>query len=173
MYLKNIFHGVFILLLATGLPAQVLQPSFPDSLFSTYYHQRVSLFRDLPQTKSDIIFLGNSITDGGEWTEMFADLKVKNRGISGDNTTGVLNRLDEVYNRLPGKVFLLIGINDLARNVSPDSLVKNILWINALIKEKSPQTKVYIQSLFPVNEKFGKFNGHTAKKNCYFVYTMR
>ena len=61
--------------------AQVKQPAYPDSVFSTYYHQRVSLFRTLPQTKGDIIFLGNSITDGGEWGEMFADLKVKNRGI--------------------------------------------------------------------------------------------
>ncbi len=145
--------------------AQVSQPAYPDSVFTTYYHQRVSLFRTLPQTKGDIIFLGNSITDGGEWAEMFADLKVKNRGISGDITSGVLNRLDEVYKRFPAKVFLLIGINDLARNISPDSVVKNILWINALIKERSPQTKLYIQSLFPVNEKFGKFGAHTAKRN--------
>ena len=157
------FLILFLLITATGF-SQTIQPSFPDSLFSTYYLQRVSLFRTLPQTKADIVFLGNSITDGGEWAEMFADLKVKNRGISGDVTSGVLNRLDEVYTRLPDKIFLLIGINDLARNVSPDSVVKNILWINALIKEKSPETKLYIQSLFPVNEKFGKFGGHTNKK---------
>jgi lysophospholipase L1-like esterase len=160
----KIFCFCLLLFTAEQLCSQVTQPTYPDSLFTTYYHQRTSLFRALPQTKNDIIFLGNSITDGGEWTEMFADLKVKNRGISGDVTSGVLNRLDEVYARLPDKVFLLIGINDLARNITPDSVVKNILWINALIKEKSPQTKLYIQSLFPVNEKFGKFEGHTSKK---------
>ena len=166
--MRSFFQTVvfYLLLLTTqAVYAQVNQPAYPDSVFTTYYHQKVSLFRGLPQTKGDIVFLGNSITDGGEWTEMFADLKVKNRGISGDITSGVLNRLDEVYNRFPAKVFLLIGINDLARNISPDSVVKNILWINALIKERSPQTKLYIQSLFPVNEKFGKFGGHTAKRN--------
>ena len=98
-------QSFFLLLIASNVIAQVKQPSFADSLFSTYYHQRVSLFRSLPQTTGDIVFLGNSITDGGEWTEMFADQKVKNRGISGDITPGLLNRLDEVYNRKPAKVF--------------------------------------------------------------------
>lgn len=160
---KKILSVTPLLFVLYFAKAQVNQPCFPDSLFTTYYHQRVLLFRALPQTEGDIIFLGNSITDGGEWSELFADLKIKNRGISGDNTTGVLHRLDEIYKRKPAKVFLLIGTNDLARNISPDSVVKNILWIAALLKEKSPQTKLYVQSIFPVNEKFGKFTGHASK----------
>ncbi|MGB3005526.1 MAG: family 20 glycosylhydrolase [Chitinophagaceae bacterium] len=164
MRIKNKLWLVFAFLITSTVFAQVKQPSFPDSLFSTYYHQRVALFRALPQTKGDIIFLGNSITDGGEWNELFNDLKVKNRGVSSDRTISVLNRLDEVYSRNPAKVFLLIGINDLARNVSVDSVVKNIIWIAELIKEKSPQTKLYVQSIFPVNESFGMFGGHTKKK---------
>ena len=160
---KKVLSVITLLLVSSIASAQVNQPSFPDSLFSTYYHQRVTLFKALPQTEGDIIFLGNSITDGGEWSELFADLKIKNRGISGDNTSGVLNRLDEIYNRKPAKVILLIGTNDLARSISPDSVVKNVLWIAALLKEKSPQTKLYVQSIFPVNEKFGKFSGHTSK----------
>lgn len=145
--------------------AQLTQPVYPDSLFSTYYHQRASLFRVLPQTKDDIIFLGNSITDGGEWSELFADPRIKNRGISGDNTIGVLNRLNEVYNRKPARVFLLIGTNDLARNTAADTVVKNICRIASLIKQFSPQTKLFVQSIFPVNERFGKFSGHMSKKN--------
>lgn len=164
MGFKRIFKIILVFLVASNVSAQVKQPSFPDSLFSTYYHQRVSLFRALPQTKGDIIFLGNSITDGGEWSELFNELSIKNRGISGDRTIGVLNRLEEIYNRKPAKVFLLIGINDLARNVPIDTVVKNIIWIAELIKEKSPQTKLYIQSLFPVNEQFGLFSEHTKKR---------
>lgn len=162
--MKRIMHFFLLLQIVSSANAQISHPSWPDSLFSTYYHQRVTLFRTLPQTKDDIIFLGNSITDGGEWSELFNDLKLKNRGISGDITTGVLNRLDEVYNRKPAKVFLLIGTNDLARNISPDSVLSNILWITSLLKEKSPQTKLFVQSIFPINEKFGKFGGHTNKK---------
>lgn len=61
--------------------------------------------------------------------ELFDDLHVKNRGITGDITAGVIHRLDEIANRKPAKVFLLIGVNDLARNVTTDSIVKNIFLI--------------------------------------------
>lgn len=120
-------------------------------------------FRSLPQTSGEIIFLGNSITDGGEWSELFADTNIKNRGISGDVTTGVLYRLDEVAQRKPARVFLLIGTNDLARGVSPDSVIKNILLTAAYLKQVSPATRLFVQSILPVNEAFGKFSGHTSK----------
>jgi hexosaminidase len=145
------------------LMAQVGKPSYPDSLFSTYYHQRVSLFRSLPLTKGDIIFAGNSITDGNEWNELFPDKCIKNRGISGDFTAGVINRMDEIAARKPAKVFLMIGINDLARNVSEDSVVKNIFIIVDYLHHKTPATKLYIQSILPVNNNYGMFAGHTNK----------
>ncbi len=142
---------------------QITIPHYHDSLFSTYYHQRVSLFNALAQTKEDIIFLGNSITDGGEWSELLNDLHIKNRGISGDITAGVINRLDEITNRKPSKIFLLIGVNDLARNISTDSVVKNMLLIAAYIRQQSPATKLYVQSILPVNDVYGKFSTHTNK----------
>ena len=116
--------------------SQVVLPTYPDSIFNTYYHQRYSLFKSMPNanatisnaaasvSKRDIIFLGNSINDGSEWYELFNDIRIKNRGISGDMTPGILHRLKEVTNRKPAKVFLMIGINDLGRGVSPDSVVK-------------------------------------------------
>lgn len=148
--------------------AQIPQPIFPDSLFSTYYHQRATHFKQLPATKGGVIFLGNSITDGGEWAELFPGISVLNRGISGDYSTGVLNRLAEVYDRKPDKVFLLIGVNDLTRNIRVDSIFKNISWIAALIHQHSPKTVLYVQSIFPVNEKLGKFSGHTSKRKQIF-----
>lgn len=138
-------------------------PHYPDSLFSTYYLQRVSQFRLMPFTSNDIIFLGNSITDGGEWTEMFQDKHVLNRGISGDVTQGVLNRLDDIVKRKPAKVFLLIGTNDLARGIPPDTILHNILRIVSLIHEYSPETQMYVQSIFPVNPYFHKFPTHVNK----------
>lgn len=143
--------------------AQNNSPKFPSNLFSTYYHQKVSQFRNLPETKNDIIFLGNSITDGGEWSEMSNDLRIKNRGISGDNTIGILNRLDEIYQRKPAKVFLLIGINDLKNGLTPDSISKNIFQIVSILKEKSPDTKLFVQSILPINDDFKQFPNHTAK----------
>ncbi len=141
---------------------QVVLPVFHDSIFSTYYQQRYSLFKDLPQTKGDIVFLGNSIADGSEWYELFNDKKIKNRGISGDVTAGVIHRLDEVVNRKPSKIFLLIGTNDLARGIKPDSIIKNILLIANYAKQTSPATRLYVQSILPVNNVFGKFSSHTS-----------
>jgi len=134
-----------------------------ENKFGTYYNQRLTLFEKLPDTKGEIIFLGNSITDGGEWCELLGNAKVKNRGISGDTTEGVLFRLTEVTRSKPAKVFLLIGINDLSRGVSKDTVFSNICKIAGRIQKDSPKTKVYIQSILPVNDTFGMFKGHTSK----------
>lgn len=154
---------LFLLILNLVSAAQVQLPKYPDSLFSTYYHQRATLFNALPKTNDDIIFIGNSITDGGEWSEMFNDLQIKNRGISGDISAGVISRIDEVANRKPAKVFLMIGVNDLARNISPDSIVKNILLIADYLRQETPATRLFIQSILPVNDIYNKFQGHTGK----------
>lgn len=130
---------------------------------STYYEQRRTLFEHLPNTKKEIIFLGNSITDGCEWAELFQNKRIKNRGISGDVTEGVLFRLNEVSESKPEKVFLLIGINDLARGISKDTVFNNICRIAKRIKTNSPKTQVYLQSILPVNPEFGKFAGHCSK----------
>lgn len=154
---------VYLVTIGSNSFAQLQKPVLHDSLFSTYYHQRVSLFRSFPQTKGDVIFLGNSITDGSEWGELFADLRLKNRGISGDVTAGVIHRLDEIASRKPSKVFLLIGVNDLARGSAPDTVVKNILWIADYLKQETPATKLYVQSLLPLNPSFGKFGAHMSR----------
>ena len=154
---------IFLLVINLLSAAQVQLPQYPDSLFSTYYHQRATLFNALPKTNDDIIFIGNSITDGGEWSELFKDLQIKNRGISGDITAGVLNRIDEVVKRKPAKVFLMIGVNDLARGISADSVVKNILLIASYLRQETPSTRLFIQSILPVNDFYNKFSGHTGK----------
>lgn len=94
---------------------------------------------------------------------MFNDIRIKNRGISGDVSAVFINRIDEITNRRPAKVFLMIGVNDLARNVSIDSLVKNILWTTFYIRQQSPSTQVHVQSILPVNEAYSKFETYTSK----------
>lgn len=161
--MKKILFGFLLSGFCVNTIAQIKLPAYADTIFSTYYRQRVSHFETLPQTKGDIIFLGNSITDGGEWSELFADLRVKNRGISGDVTAGVLHRLDEITRRKPAKIFLLIGVNDLARNISPDSILKNIMLTVGYIQQESPATELFIQSILPVNNRFKTFASQTGK----------
>ncbi|WP_163324703.1 GDSL-type esterase/lipase family protein [Draconibacterium mangrovi] len=157
--LKVILILYFALCFLPGVKAQEAKKSFQ----TTYYEQRRTLFESLPNSKKEIIFLGNSITDGCEWAELFNNSKIKNRGISGDVTEGVLFRLNEVTESQPEKVFLLIGINDLARGISRDTVFSNICRIAERIKADSPKTQLYLQSILPVNPEFGKFQGHCSK----------
>lgn len=159
----NCIMAILMFIISANSNAQLKKPTLPDSIFSTYYHQRVSHFKTLPKTTNDIVFVGNSISDGGEWSELFADIHIKNRGISGDISAGVLNRIDEIADRKPKKVFVMIGTNDLSRNTSTDSIFKNITKITSYLKQESPSTKVYVQSVLPVNDVHKKFGGHTSK----------
>ena len=149
------FFGISFVLYAQEIPKEL-----NDTQFSTYYQQRVSHFRTMPVKHGEIIFLGNSITDGAEWSELFSGTSVLNRGISGDRTLGILNRLDEVTQRKPSKLFLLIGTNDLAGNVPVQEVVDNTLLIAKIVKKESPGTKLYIQSILPVSDHYNLFPGH-------------
>ena len=112
-------------------------------------------------TSKDIIFLGNSITNGGEWAELLNNKHVKNRGISGDVCMGVYDRLDAILKGKPAKIFLLIGINDVSRGTPTDTIVNRIGKIVKKIKKNSPKTKLYLQSILPVTDHYKMFGNHT------------
>lgn len=132
-----------------------------QKIYSTFYYQRASLFEKLPVSEDDILFVGNSISNGGEWAELFGDPRAKNRGISGDICEGVYDRLDPLLKGRPATIFLMIGINDLARGTSPDSIVARIGKITEKIRRESPETVICLQSILPVNDCYGMFEGHT------------
>jgi lysophospholipase L1-like esterase len=152
---------IFILLLCGILSAQ--EKTAEDNRFGTYYNQKKSLFELLPNDSGEIIMLGNSITDGCEWAELFHNPLMKNRGISGDITAGVLARLDEVTESRPAKIFLMIGVNDLAGGEAIDSVVSNYQEIIENIIKASPNTDLYLESVLPVNNTFSKFKNHVNK----------
>lgn len=130
---------------------------------STYYEQRASLFEVLPTSPDDIIFLGNSITDGCEWAELFDNKNVKNRGISGDICDGIIDRIETITKGQPAKIFLMIGTNDMAHGISADTISYKVREIIRTIKKESPATQIYLQSILPTNDCYGKFTGHTQR----------
>jgi lysophospholipase L1-like esterase len=134
---------------------------------STYrpglYEFEEQLYESYPHAKTDIVFLGNSLTDRVDWNELLGMSNVHNRGISGDITFGVLQRLHEVINGHPAKVFILIGINDISRNIPDSVILENYKKIIERIKAGSPHTKIYFQTLLPVNNEFTQFKNHYNK----------
>ena len=123
-----------------------------NKAIKAYYYHKKEHFELLPDTPNEIIFLGNSITDGAEWTELFENPNIKNRGIGGDDTAGILERLAEVTSSKPDKVFIMIGTNDLAYGKTVEDVISNYRKIIAQIKTESPITKLYIQSVLPVED---------------------
>ncbi len=114
------------------------------------YMHRKNIFENLPKDSTDVVFLGDSLTEQCPWDELFPDVDLKNRAIEGDMTDGILDRLEVVTALTPKKLFLSIGVNDLLFH-SPDYIVENYKKILANISQQSPSTKVFVQSLLPVN----------------------
>jgi len=137
------------------LIAGILGLTFFGSQLVTYvfmgpmYERWVSQFEALPVSAGDTVFLGDSITEGGIWEELFPELPVRNRGISGDTTDGVLKRLYQITDGKPARVFLLIGTNDLSRGTTPTEVADNINHIVDTIRAESPITRIYVQSVLP------------------------
>lgn len=122
--------------------------------FRAWVHPRVSasatsFFDEYAVESGDIVFLGDSITAGGHWNEMFPGFLVRNRGIGGDLTDDLLKRLDSVVASPVAKVFLMIGTNDLGMGISEDILLDNYARLLDRIMRERPETQIYIQSLLP------------------------
>lgn len=115
----------------------------------TYLYDRDELFETLPIDDNSIVFLGNSLINNFELAELFQNLKIKNRGISGDKIDGVINRLDPIIRLKPNKIFIEIGINDLGYRSNKDVVLTKYKKLINLLRSKLPKTKIYIQSLFP------------------------
>ncbi len=119
---------------------------------SGLYHHRVQHFEHLEERPRAIIFLGDSQTEQAEWQELFPETTpILNRGISGDFVQGVLNRLPEVLRHKPGKIFLLIGVNDLIFGTDVTQIESVYRQIVAKIRAESPNTELYLLSVLPVN----------------------
>lgn len=131
-----------------------------NKAMKAYYYHKKENFETLPNTENEIIFLGNSITDGCEWSELFQNSNVKNRGIGGDDTDGILERINEVTESQPAKIFILIGTNDLAYGKTVDYIMDNYVKIIDSIQIQSPNTKIYIQSELPTDDAI-----HFTRKN--------
>ncbi|HET8830376.1 MAG TPA: GDSL-type esterase/lipase family protein [Pelobium sp.] len=159
--MKFFKFSILLVFICAGVSAQNVK--FDSTYRPGTYDVQVALFEAYKNSTSDIIFLGNSITAHSEWAELLENPHVKNRGISGDITFGILQRLKEVTEGKPAKVFLLIGINDISRNIPDELIINNIQKIVERIKRESPKTKVYLQTILPVNNSYNKFKNHYNK----------
>lgn len=108
--------------------------------------------------QNQTVLLGDSITDFFNWYELFYDFSkvsgqaVYNRGISGDTTDRLLERLDDnVLSINPKNIVLLIGTNDIGRGLPLSMSVENVSKIIKMAKGKCPDVNFILQAVYPIN----------------------
>ncbi len=151
--------GIYWIASKGGIPYLTRTVSYllnPDSVDNNSFYgvDRKSLYEIFPKSESAIMFVGDSLTDFCDWQEFFRNFTVKNRGISGDTTSGILSRIDNLVESRPKKIFIMIGINDFLNGETVDNVATNYQLILQAFKQKVPQSKVYIKSVLPLNQKF-------------------
>lgn len=119
-----------------------------------HWHARHGQFMDEADNilPGQIVFLGDSITEGFSLHDFFPDLQPLNRGISGDHTDGLLERLYYSVVRLkPAKLFVLIGINDIGAADPVSTIADNYHQLMQQLAAQLPETIVFIQSILPTS----------------------
>lgn len=126
--------------------------------------QRASLFEMLGTDSTSIVFFGNSLTHGCEWHELFGNPHILNRGINGDIVEGLRERLPAITAGKPTKIFLLCGVNDISHDLTADSIATALGELIAEIRRDTPSTRLYVQSLLPINNSFGRYKAIFGKE---------
>ncbi len=153
------------------LPAAARWPASDDLFPGQGPLQKADWFKDLwrqrrntwvlnrDKDKGAVVFLGDSITQGwGSLARDFANLKVANRGISGDTTRGVRYRLqDDVLELQPAAVVILIGTNDLGLGGEPEDTAANLREILSALKKSNPKMPIVLCRVMPRGPQTGRF----------------
>jgi lysophospholipase L1-like esterase len=122
-------------------------------------------------------FVGDSLTEHGDWQALLPGQNVINFGVGGNTTHDLLDRLDEVVDAGPSTVVVEIGTNDFAWRLPLEQVAQNIEAILAALREKLPEAKLVMQSILPrqpeyahvvrsVNEQIERY---AATVSCLYV----
>ncbi|NPU85667.1 MAG: hypothetical protein HPY65_14420 [Syntrophaceae bacterium] len=115
---------------------------------SNYWQNMYHSFSKSQKMNGSVIFVGDSLT-GLFDLSVFQNPAVLNRGICGDFSYGVLQRLDEVIRHNPSKIFIEIGINDIREEVPPVTTLTNYEAIIQRLKSGLPHAEIFVQSILP------------------------
>lgn len=129
-----------------------------------HHNNRLAQFASEPMAQGGFVFMGNSITEGGPWKELVGDHAI-NRGIGGDISYGILNRLSEIIERKPEKLFLMIGTNDMSKDIPAQLVAANVKKALERVQRESPDTEIYLQSILPLNPGVPGFLQGFGKQN--------
>lgn len=126
-------------------------PVVAQSEFGVYYDCRFAAHQKEGMERGSIVWFGDSITEQAWWEILTQERPLANRGIGGDNTRGMYERLDEILSFAPRKIFFMGGVNDLSGNKPVEEIVENVRKMLELVKAQAPQCEFYLQSVITPN----------------------
>lgn len=97
------------------------------------------------------VFLGDSLTEWGNWNELFPGKQIVNAGVAGNTTSDILRRLKEIYAIKAEKVFLMAGINDLGQGDKGEKVFARYSQIIGRIEKACPECQLLLLSVLPVD----------------------
>ncbi len=108
----------------------------------------------------DVAFLGDSITAGYDIENYYPEYLVANRGIGGETTHGLNDRLDiSVLDLKPKVCVMLIGGNNI------DTMFEDYEEMLISFREDIPETKIVLVSLSPTSDPIAERNKTLAYNN--------
>jgi len=156
--MNNRFLIVYLVLSCLCLTASAQHVTYRSP--SAHYNKRVAQFEAEGGIDSTcIVMLGNSLTENGKDWGARLDTKrtVVNRGIIGDNATGMTERLCQITPHHPRAIFLMCGTNDLVGDTPAQVVAQRVITLIDSIRAQSPSTRLFVQSLLPINETNGRW----------------
>lgn len=100
----------------------------------------------------NIVFFGDSITEGYNVKEFFEEYRVVNSGISGHTTENLIERIDsDLYDYNPSIVVIQIGTNDIRSGIKDEDIINNIKKIIKGIRKNRHNARILIESIYPLN----------------------
>ena len=108
---------------------------------------------ELEKKSENIVFLGDSITDWYDLGKYYKGSNVVNSGMAGNQTKNLLDQIEKrVYIYNPTKVFILIGTNDIVDSTrTNEEIADNIEEMVKKIQKNRSNAKIYVESIYPVN----------------------
>ena len=175
---KRSFHIMFVFLLLSAMSvtaqneAPLPTPVPKPGRWQKFWLDRVEVFKaenaKLDPAKKNIIFLGDSLTQGFNLDIYFPGISMLNRGIVSDGVAnvpeaplpwrGITHRLKEsIYDCNPSHLFFLIGTNDVGRkNIPYEYWLGNYKYVIWQARKRFPEIKIILVTCPPTGLKYKK-----------------
>jgi lysophospholipase L1-like esterase len=98
----------------------------------------------------DVLFLGDSITVGANVTEWFGAV---NKGVVGESTRDIMERLDDALAGNPRVILLMAGINDFGAGFGVKTVAARYKRLLNKIRIRVPGARLIVLSTLPVNNR--------------------